>query len=172
MELLERFAAGDLEAFEALFREYQGKVFGWIMRIVRNPATAEDLTVEAFWRVYRAHARFDVIDGNFGGWLRRIATNVAIDHLRRSRTEVPLPEELGAAPSHPGEQREMRQQIFRALDKLSPRLRGAVLLALVEEEPYEEIALALGISVNAVKVRVFRGVRILRKELLRAGVHP
>jgi RNA polymerase sigma-70 factor, ECF subfamily len=173
MELLERFAAGDLEAFETLFRQYQGDIFRWVMRIVRNTATAEDLTVEAFWRVYRAHARFDPATGNFGGWLRRIATNAAIDHLRRSRVEVPLPEDLPAMPSrHPGEQSEMRQQIVYALNKLSPRLRSAVLLALVEEEPYEEIAQALGISVNAVKVRVFRGVRILRKELTRVGAHP
>jgi RNA polymerase sigma-70 factor (ECF subfamily) len=57
------------------------------------------------------------------------------------------------------------------MNRLSPRLRAAVLLALVEEEPYEEIARALGISVNAVKVRVFRGVRILRKELEKTGVH-
>jgi len=173
VELLERFAAGDLEAFETLFRQYQSAVFRWIMRIVRNTATAEDLTVEAFWRVYRARARFDAVSGNFGGWLRRIATNVAIDHLRRTRTEVPLPEDLpGIATSRPGEQAEMRRQIQCALSKLSPRLRGAVLLALVEEEPYGEIAQALGISVNAVKVRVFRGVRILRKELSRVGVHP
>jgi RNA polymerase sigma-70 factor (ECF subfamily) len=172
MELMERFAEGELEAFETLFRQHQGEVFRWIMRIVRNTASAEDLTVETFWRVYRAHARFDPLKGNFCGWLRRIATNVAIDHLRRSRKEVPMPEDLATSSANPGEQSELRRQILRALSKLSPRLRGTVLLALVEDEPYEEIAQALGISVNAVKVRVFRGVRILRKELLRAGVHP
>ena len=57
------------------------------------------------------------------------------------------------------------------MNKLSPRVRAVVLLALVEEEPYERIAEALGISENAVKVRVFRGVRILRKELSESGVH-
>jgi RNA polymerase sigma factor (sigma-70 family) len=173
MELLARFAAGDLEAFETLFRQHQCDVFRWIMRIVRNAATAEDLTVEAFWRLYRAHARFDPVAGNFSAWLRRIATNVAIDHLRRSRIEVPLPDDLPALASlHPGEQMEMRGQILRALGKLSPGLRSVVLLALVEEEPYAEIAQSLGISENAVRVRVFRGVRILRKELSRMGAHP
>jgi Sigma-70 region 2 len=53
MDLLQRFAAGDLEAFESLFRQYQGEVYRWIIRIVRNSATAEDLTVETFWRMYR-----------------------------------------------------------------------------------------------------------------------
>src|SRR5690349_19022731 len=96
MDLLARFAAGDLDAFEVLFRRHQSEVFRWIMRIVRNTATAEDLTVEAFWRVYRAHARFDPATGSFCGWLRRIATNVAIDHFRHARTEVPLPDDLPA----------------------------------------------------------------------------
>ena len=173
MELLERFAAGDCDAFESLFRQYQGEVFRWIMRIVRNRATAEDLTVETFWRMYRAHARFDCAGGNCGGWLRRIATNAAIDHLRRARPEASLPEDL---PNPPGlgavEQADLHRTIYSALDRLSPRVRVVVLLALVEEEPYEEIARALGISVGAVKVRVHRGVKILRQQLLQEGVHP
>ena len=173
MELLERFAAGDVDAFESLFRQYQGEVFRWIMRIVRNRATAEDLTVETFWRMYRAHARFDATSGSCGGWLRRIATNVAIDHLRRARPETVLPDEL-ANPAGIGaaEQADLRRTIDSAMNRLSPRLRVVALLALVEEEPYEEIAKALGISVGAVKVRVHRGVKILRQELSQQGVHP
>src|SRR6185369_11742094 len=97
MELLERFAAGDLEAFETLFRLHQKEVYGWIVHIVRDSGIAEDLTVETFWRIYRSRARFDP-HGNFNGWARRIATNAALDHLRRSRNETELPEELPAAP--------------------------------------------------------------------------
>lgn len=88
MELLEehpkvlaQFAAGELEAFETLFRQFQGEVFSWVVRIVRDPAAAEDLTVETFWRIYSAHARFDP-SRSFGAWARRIATNVAIDYLK------------------------------------------------------------------------------------------
>jgi RNA polymerase sigma-70 factor (ECF subfamily) len=173
MELLERFAAGDVEAFESLFRQYQGDVFRWIMRIVSNRAAAEDLTIETFWRMYRAHARFDAAKGNCAGWLRRIATNVALDHLRRARPEVLLVQDPpGAAKPDLVDQSELRHSVLVAINRLSPRLRVAVLLALVEEEPYDSIAQALGISVNAVKVRVFRGVRVLRKELSAAGVHP
>ncbi|HKI11542.1 MAG TPA: RNA polymerase sigma factor, partial [Candidatus Acidoferrum sp.] len=87
--------------------------------------------------------------------------------------EVPLPDDLPAtAQQPPAEQLELRREILRAMNKLSPRVRAVVLLALVEEEPYQRIAQALGISENAVKVRVFRGVRILRKTLSQAGVHP
>lgn len=173
MELLERFAAGDLDAFEILFRQYQGEVFRWIVRIVRDRGAAEDLTLEAFWRMYRGRARFDVAKGNCAGWLRRIATNAALDHLRRTHRETQLvkdPPDVSQQP--PGEQSELRHTISSAISRLSPRLRVAVSLALVEEEPYDSIAEALGISVNAVKVRVFRGVRVLRKELSAAGVHP
>lgn len=173
MELLERFAAGDVDAFESLFRQHQSVVFGWILRIVRNRETAEELTIETFWRMYRARARFDLTKGRCEGWLRRIATNVALDHLRRTSPEVELAED----PPDAGKpdlvhQRELRRSIVEAVSRLSPKLRATVLLALVEEEPYENIAQALGISVNAVKVRVFRGVRILRKGLAEAGVHP
>ena len=173
MELLERFAAGDVEAFEALFRQHQCEVYGWILRVVRDRATAEDLTIETFWRMYRAHARFDAAKGSCTAWLRRIATNAALDHLRRTRREVPLPEDPPDTPKVPAAERsELRRTILSAMNSLSPRLRVAVVLALVEEESYGRIAEALGISVSAVKVRVFRGVRILRKELSRAGVHP
>ena len=58
-ELLQRFACGDLDAFESLFRQFQGEVFRWIVRMVREHGAAEDLTIETFWRIHRAHARFD-----------------------------------------------------------------------------------------------------------------
>lgn len=172
MELLERFARGDLEAFEALFRQFQGEVYRWIVRIVRDPAAAEDLTVETFWRIYRAHARFHP-EGNFGGWARRIATNAALDHLKRSRREVALADDFPAREKpDPAVQREARDKIAGAFAELPPRLRVAATLALVEEEPYEQIAEALGISVNGVKTRVWRAVRQLRKKLKERGVEP
>jgi len=174
VELLERFAAGDQEAFETLFRQYQGQAYQWIARIVRNRATAEDLTIETFWRVHRAHARFDASRGQFAGWLRRIATNTALDFLRRNRREVPLPEDLPELrrADTSAVQAELQRALQASLRRLSPKLRVVVLLGLVEEEPYDEIADALGISVNVVKVRMFRGVRVLRKELEKAGVRP
>ena len=172
MDLATRFAAGDLDAFEALFREHQRNVYRWIVRIVRDPAAAEDLAIEAFWRMYRARARFDP-SGNCAAWLRRIAVNVALDHLRRAKLQVALPEDLAAEPAPDSAvQSEMRHAIQRALAELPPRLRVVVQLGLVEDEPYGEIAAALGISTNAVKVRMFRAVRLLRKKLLEVGITP
>lgn len=179
MELLERFARGELEAFETLFRQFQRQVHGWIVRLVRDPAAAEDLTVETFWRVYRARACFDPARCDdpmrrFGGWVRRIATNLALDHLKKRRPEVELPEEsrLAAPLTEPILDRERREAIERAFGMLPASLRAVATLALIEEEPYVDIADALGISVAAVKHRVFRAVRLLRKRLERMGVEP
>ena len=172
MELLERFAQGDLDAFETLFRQFQSAVYGWIVRIVRDRGVAEDLTVETFWRIYRAHARFDPA-GNFGAWARRIATNAALDHLKTARREVALPEDLAAgAQPNPAVHREVHDRIDRAFRELPARLQVAATLALVEEESNEKIAEALGISVGAVKSRVFRAVRLLRRKLKGLGVEP
>jgi len=165
MDLQQRFVAGDLEAFEQLFRDYQRQVYAWIVRIVRDSATAEDLTVETFWRIYRSRALFRA-DGNFGAWSSRIATNIALDHLCKSRRETELPEDLLAPPAaDPAVSREMRARIRTAFANLPPKYRLIATLALIEEAPYEEIAAAAGITVALVKVRVFRATRMLRKQL-------
>src|SRR5215475_14121986 len=131
MDLLKRFAAGDLDAFESLFRQHQAAVYRWIARIVRDPATPEDLTVETFWRAYKARARFRP-DGNFEAWLHRIATNASLDHLRTVQKETSI-------------------AVHRALASLPARLRIVAQLGLIQEEPYRSIAEALGISESAAK---------------------
>jgi RNA polymerase sigma-70 factor, ECF subfamily len=173
MDLLARFARGDDDAFESLFRRFQAPVYGWIVRIVRDRTAAEDLTVETFWRIHQARARFDPARG-FEGWARRVATNLALSHLRAARPLVPLEEgEVSAGdPGDPAVDRETREQLQRAFAGLSPTLRVTATLALIEETPYREIAAALGVTENAVKLRVFRAVRELRRSLQRMGVEP
>jgi RNA polymerase sigma factor (sigma-70 family) len=171
-DVLRRFCHGDLDAFEALFRCHQGEVYGWIVRIVRDPSAAEDLTVETFWRIHRAHARFDPTR-SFGAWARRIATNAALDHLKTARHETDLVDDL-PSPSlpDPGISQELRRKMVHAFHRLPPQLRIAATLALIEEQPYQEIADALGVSTGAIKIRVFRARRFLRKELKRQGIEP
>jgi RNA polymerase sigma-70 factor (ECF subfamily) len=178
MELLEehpkvlaQFAAGELEAFETLFRQFQGEVFSWVVRIVRDPAAAEDLTVETFWRIYGAHARFDP-SRSFGAWARRIATNAAIDYLKKEGSQHgelagTLPAESAQDPrtGNPAIHREMRERTQLAFQQLPAKLRVVAALALIEECPQSEIAEALNISTAAVKSRLFRAVRVLRKKL-------
>jgi RNA polymerase sigma-70 factor, ECF subfamily len=174
--VLAEFAAGELDAFEMLFRQFQGEVYGWIVRIVRDPAAAEDLTVETFWRIYRAHARFDP-ERSFGAWARRIASNVAIDYLKTARARerevarslpaesVQDPKTGNPADGNPAIQRELRDRTQLAFQQLPANLRVVAALALIEECPHSEIAEALSISTVAVKSRLFRAVRMLRKKL-------
>lgn len=171
-DALERFKTGDVDAFEALFRRHQGEVYGWIVRIVRNPAVAEELTIDTFWRIYRARARFDT-QRPFGAWARRIGTRAAIDYLRSNMPSCELEEPtLGATAASQERLRELREPIERAFDSLPARLRPAAALALIEELPYQEIASALDISLSAVKMRVARAVRLLRTSLERMGIRP
>jgi len=170
MSVLERFVAGDVHAFESLFREHQGQVYGWIVRIVRDPSAAEDLTVEAFWRLYQHRDRLDP-NGNCPAWLRRVATNLAIDHLRRSKpAELLKSEPADEKQLDSLEQQQLRAAIRDALMSLSPKLRVVVQLVLIEDESYATVAESLGISLSAVKLRIFRATRILRKKLQQRGL--
>ncbi|HEY1208552.1 MAG TPA: sigma-70 family RNA polymerase sigma factor [Terracidiphilus sp.] len=178
-DVLNQFRQGDVDAFEGLFRQHQRAVYGWIQRITRDPAAAEELTVETFWRIHRAHARFDPAQG-FEGWARRIATRAALDWLRMTRarhTESELSAELCAevaAPSaaDPAVTAEIRSKTTQAFGRLPAKLRIAATLAVIEEQPHKEVAAALGISVAAVKLRVFRALRLLRTDLEKQGITP
>src|SRR5215831_12582943 len=99
-EVLRRFASGDERAFERLFRQFERDVYGWILRIVRDPSGAEDVLVETFWRAFRGRAQFDPAR-SFGAWMRRIATNAALDQLRtvsRRRESQAADDTLPAPP--------------------------------------------------------------------------
>jgi RNA polymerase sigma factor (sigma-70 family) len=180
--VLQQFARGDLDAFEILFRRHQAEVYRWIVAIVRDPSLAEDLTIETFWRIHRAHARFDPAR-SFEGWARRIAINAALDHFKSSShtfakntqgwdTTDPL-EDLPQPPRpDPAITLEIRTKTAQAFRQLPPKLQVAATLALIEDQPYKEIAATLGISAGAVKLRVFRALRLLRTKLKQQGIKP
>ena len=175
-DVLNEFQHGDAAAFEALFRLHQRTVCGWLLRIVRNHAAAEDLTVETFWRIHQAHARFEPSRG-FEGWARRIATRAALDWLRAMQHEQESPEDFSvelAAPAiaDAAISAEIRHKTALAFSRLAPKLRIAATLVVVEEQPHKEVAEALGISIAAVKLRVFRALRLLRKDLQQQGITP
>ena len=170
--LLERFVQGDQAAFEALFRQFEREVYRWVLRITRDTTAAEDTVVDAFWRAYRSRARFDP-SRSFGAWMRRIATNAALDHLSAARKRGPVtlgdPESASMTGAVP---HELRDSIRVAFARLPPRLAVVAALALIEQQSYADIADALELPVGTVKSRVFRATRLLREELARLGVTP
>ncbi|HEY2858677.1 MAG TPA: sigma-70 family RNA polymerase sigma factor [Terracidiphilus sp.] len=175
-QMLSEFRGGNEAAFEALFRKYQREVYRWVLRIVRDPGAAEDLTIETFFRIHRAHARFDPARG-FGPWARRIATHAALDWLRRQRPESAVESKFFEATaarttSDPALSAEIRRHLALALGRLPPKLRLVAMLSIIEEQSHKEIADALGITVAAVKLRVFRATRKLRNDLEQTGIRP
>src|SRR5262249_21035526 len=108
-----------------------------------------------------------------GAWARRIAVNVAIDHMKkRGRGEqafrdIADPRSTGAVDAV-----DARRAITSAFRALPAALYVTAVLALVDERSYQEIADVLGISVGAVKSRMFRATRLLRRELTRLGWQP
>ena len=161
-----------MQAFEDLFRQFQGEVYGWIVRLVRDRSLAEDLTVEAFLRMQRAHARFDA-QREFGPWARKIATRTALDALKKERHGWHEVEEVAApAAPDPVMQREVQERVRQAFRLLPVKYRVTATLALIEERPYAEIAEALGTSVGTVKSRVARAQQLLRTKLSNLGMKP
>lgn len=170
-ELLRRFVQGDQDAFESLFRKFESDVYHWILRIVRNASSAEDVLIEAFWRAYRGRASFDS-SRSFGAWMRRIATNAACDHLRVMRPRANWITTVDGIEAQRGSDRVLVDSIAHGFRRLPPKLQVVATLALMEGQSHAEIAEALDLPVGTVKSRLSRGVHALRKELARLGIRP
>ena len=173
------------EEFTAFMRAYQDTVFATAVRLTANRAQAEDIAQEVF---LRAHARFAQLRSSptAGGWLKTVATNLALNHLTRYRNrwrffselrredtgEGPGTEVEFAAPDEPRapvEAAERRGQVERALAALPDHQRVPLVLFHFEELPYDEIAARLGVSLAKVKTDLFRGRAALATALRGAG---
>lgn len=153
--------------FERLFTEFSTPILSYLYRLLGDRAQAEDLAQDVFVRAYRA---LPVLpgDANHRAWLYRIATNCAYDALRRKRliAWLPLPERetrlVAASPPEPDDGVQ-HDAVQRALLRLSPRYRVPLILFSVQGYSTEEIAKMLGISVGAVKTRLYRAREAFRQ---------
>lgn len=172
-DIIRRARQGDSDAFRRLVEAYQTQVYRIALRMC-GEAAADDVTQEAFLAAWRALPAFR---GTclFSTWLYRLATNAAIDWLRREKrhrgaddvTELELPD--GApSPQEQAEQTETQEAVRRALTQLSPEHRQVLVLRYMQELDYNEIAAALDISEGTVKSRINRAKAHL-KEILTAG---
>lgn len=178
---LARAREGDTDAFRVLVEHYSRPVFRLAFRMTGNEADAEDVVQEAFLRAYRGLGKFDG-RSQFSTWLYRIATNVALDHLRKRKRHEDAREPVRAADSdalHPAEMLpatdpspdrlvlsvEMRERVEVALSRLAPRERAAFVLRHFEGMSIAEIGRALNLRSSATKNNIFRAVQKLRREL-------
>jgi RNA polymerase sigma-70 factor (ECF subfamily) len=167
---------GDSQAFEELVLRHEPKVLAVAQRITKNREDAEDVAQESF---HKAYLHLDAFQekSRFSTWLTRIAMNEAFMLLRRRRgfhevlPESPDDEVKSGAEAfvdqrpNPEEscwQRERKQLLTQAINRLAPKIRRTILLRDIEERSVEEAAQILGTSIGAVKARIFQGRRKLR----------
>ena len=153
-------------AFERLYRRHRGDVYRFVLRDVRSPEEAEDVTQTAFLNAFRALQHGDRPERP-RAWLLTIAQNVARRRFRARALrpqEVELDPELHAAPAPEG---PSGAEIRRALLRLRPNHRAALVLREIGGLSYAEVAEALGLSLSAVETLIFRARRALREELAR-----
>jgi RNA polymerase sigma-70 factor, ECF subfamily len=161
-ELVERAAAGDLEAFGELVRAYEHRVASVLYRLLDDRRDVEEATQDVFVQAWRNLRRFRG-DAQLFTWLYRIAVNEALMRKRRKRAEIEeLDERLAAAPDpEPG----LQDLLLRELAALPFEYRAAVVLRDVEGLTNAEVAEALGVSVAAAKSRIHRGRMQIRDAL-------
>src|SRR4051812_21964184 len=151
-------------SFDALYRECAGDVFAYVMSLVRDRSTAEDVTMAAFERAYRRRRSFDRARGNERAWLFTIARNAALDELRRRKRSVALigdPVDVTAAV---GDNDPLERAAVRtALAGLEPRERELVALKFIAGLSNAEIADVIGVSASNAGTRLHRVVQKLRE---------
>jgi RNA polymerase sigma-70 factor (ECF subfamily) len=176
-EIIERCLNGDQAAWESIVRLYRRKVFNVAYKFVGRHDQAEDLTQDVFLKLYKSLDTFDR-RANFQTWLISVSRNLCIDHYRAIRKEretinreVDPAEYAPAAPDARVdaqlEQRDRVKLLRRALDRLAPTLRTAVMLRDIQELTYQEIADRLRLPEGTVKSRINRGRTELARQIQR-----
>ena len=171
-----RLRRGDLDALAEMVTRYQHRLYRYLLRMVRQPAEAEDLFQQTWLRVATQIRRFDP-HRNFEAWLFTLARNLAIDHLRRvcpeslderEERDCSTPTSLRASDPPALDvviARERTQQIAEAMDALPVMYREVLALRFEEEMKLEEIAEVLNAPLSTVKSRLRRSLENLRQGL-------
>lgn len=176
-ELVRAAAKGRTDAFEELVRLHEKKVYALTLRMCGNPEDARDAAQEAFLSAWRGLPSFRG-EAGFSTWLYRLASNAAIDQLRRNRRqreedsldagEMDAPDQ-SPGPQEAAEGSELQRAVADGLASLSEDHRRILLLREYQELSYDEIAQTLDMDLGTVKSRISRARRALRKILLESG---
>ncbi len=180
--LIRRCLGGDAGAWEEIVHRYNRRIFNICYRFTGSSDDAEDLTQEVFIKMYRTLESYDVERGAFFTWVTTMTRNLLVDHFRKGKQDrmtdsldvTSTPDEdgptvgeqipdKGIRPDEAQRKRETQEAVHRALQKLSPELREALILRDLQDMDYREIALSLKVPEGTVKSRINRG----RTELAR-----
>ncbi len=180
--LVRRCLQGDGHAWQQIVESQHRRVYSLCYRFTGSACDADDLTQEVFLKVYRSLKTFDADRGNFQSWLTALTRNLLVDHFRRTRAEqttysldagwdesdgmISPAEKVETQELDPLQRsmnRELQALVQKALLKVSPELREAVILRDLKDMDYKEIAEVLRIPEGTVKSRISRG----RMELAR-----
>jgi RNA polymerase sigma-70 factor, ECF subfamily len=171
--LVERIAAGNKLAMQALFARHRTSVYRWLLRFVSNETLAEDLLSEVFLDVWRQAGRFEC-RSSVSTWLLSIARYKALS-TRRRRTEAELDQKIEATVADPADDPEVALQeknrdelLRRALTRLSPEHRQVIDLVYYHEKSVDEVAQILDVPPATVKTRMFYARKKLA-ELVKGG---
>jgi RNA polymerase sigma-70 factor (ECF subfamily) len=186
-ELVASALRGSEEAFRDLVLRFERPIFALILRMVHDSQTAEDLAQEVFVKAYRHLGSYDP-RRKFASWLFKVAHNTTIDHLRRAQLDtVPLAAEhaedggglmavladdSAESPAAAAERRDMARALERAIGRLRPDYREAVVLRYVEGLAYQEICEVLALPVGTVKTNLHRARKELADSMRAAGWGP
>ncbi len=184
-ELVRAAQKGDESAFEELVRTYEKKIYHLSLRMCNNQEDALEIAQETFLSAWRG-LRFFRGDSSFSTWLYRLASNAAIDFLRREGRQSALsglslddeslrldpPDAPAASPHAHLERKELRAALEMGLMALSAEHRQILLLRELQGLSYEEIAGVLDLDLGTVKSRISRAREKLRKYLIQSGNFP
>ncbi|WP_413376823.1 RNA polymerase sigma factor SigW [Alkalihalobacillus sp. 1P02AB] len=177
--IIKEVKKGDEQAFAELVELFKDKVYQVAYRMVGNSYEAQDVAQEAFLRAYTNIEQYD-INRKFSTWLFRIATNVAIDRLRKKKPDYYLQEEVKGADgltyesqiatdeALPEEQvvtLELQEWVQDEINRLPLKYRTVIILKYIEDLSLKEISDILDMPVSTVKTRIHRGREALRKRM-------
>ncbi|HKO03916.1 MAG TPA: sigma-70 family RNA polymerase sigma factor [Candidatus Acidoferrales bacterium] len=183
-QLVGRCLRGEAPAWEELVRRHTRRVYNLAYRFTGNRQESEDLSQEVFLRLYRTLASYRAVHGEFTTWLTSVTRNLLIDHYRRTRRDrmtdslddetSPAEHKVspGRRPDELASASELSEQVQRALQKISPELREAVILRDLQGLDYREIQQVLSVPEGTVKSRINRGRIELARLLTGMGVQP
>jgi RNA polymerase sigma-70 factor (ECF subfamily) len=165
--LLNRAARGDEEAFSTLYEQAVPAVFGLVLRVLRDPAQAEEVTQEVMLEIWRTASRFEPSRGSAQAWVATIAHRRAVDRVRSAeaaarRDDQAVPEAGYESVAEAVEAKLERERVRRCLGSLTALQRESIVLAYYGGYTYREVSELLGLALATVKTRMRDGLIRLR----------